>query len=491
MNFIHSTYTTQNLYLGKPEAEAENVNKQQNLSAFYEDFLNIEHQVRNGYFIISGRKGTGKSAYAWHLMALSENNENLYCNLVKKNDFNLEEIVQNLSGEQIKYESLFEWIILTRIVKLILDSKRGKSHHLIKAIADFYKKNAGFVDIDKYTVTEILTNKEVNFSPLKNNFGFFRSLFGSKSIKAPFYRMIQPLREVLQQIVSMPLLEDVEFYILFDDLDVNFKLYNENDCTMLMDLVRIVRRYNTEYFRDSAVRILILMRDDIADRLVGVDCDKNKIFNSYEHVISWYDHDMAQKDERNILLRRFINKRLAIAFKQLDIPYNIQDPWLTFVKEMDYEAKSSFKYILDHTFYIPRDLIMIFKDVGSKNMQLPLSHDDINSLLRDYSKMKRNEIEDELVALYTKEQIKSIFDSLKDVCNSWDANYSMVIDILKEHGLEESDFDNLLDYSLLIPIDKNGHMYFNYREKKMTNSYGDYMYNTPKILTLYFKSFEM
>ena len=489
MSLFKRTYTTRGLYIGKPEAEAENGGPIGKRQSFFEDFLDIDSQVKNGSFIISGRKGSGKSAYAGQLVAKARKDENLYCELVKRNDFDLEEAVQTLSKEEVKYEALFEWIILTRMVKLIIQSEIAKYHSLGRALEDFYHKNSGLVDIDQYVIAEVLSNQEVNFAPLKKSFGFFSRVFGTKSIKAPFYKMISPLREAVKDTLALPLFQNTQFYVLFDDLDVKFKLSREADRVMMMDLIRIVRRYNTEYFADIPATILVFIRDDIADRLGGVDCDKNKIFSSYGYDINWYDHDMAQKDENNVLLRQLINKRLRVAFTELNIPFDSTDPWKSFVLESENEYKSSFKYILDHTFYLPRDIITIFKDVGNKSLPLPLNHNDVNTLLKEYSKTKKSEIEDELFALYDEAQIKSIFNCLRDISSTWDPDYEQVLNIVQKNGLHAEDFQNMLDYSLVIPVDRKGHMYFNYREQKMSDDYGLYTFNTPKILSLYFKHF--
>lgn len=487
MGFLNKKYTTQGLYLGKPEAEAENVSQTQNLLAFFEDYQNISNSIEKGCFIITGRKGAGKSAYAGWLIEKSESEDMQYCSLIKKNEFDLETMIQSIPFEGLRFEALFEWIVLVRIVKLIIDSRIGNYLKEYRALTEFYNKNSGLVNIDRYVINEILANKEINFSPLKKNFGFISNILGTKSIKAPFFNMITPLRETIRKVLNMEIYANAKFYILFDDLDVKFKLSREKDKVMLMDLIRVARRYNTEYLKNTSAKILIFLRDDIGDRLEGVDCDKNKIFSSYEYCINWYEHNIALQDEKNIMLRKFINKRLSVGFKELGIPFNEEDPWLTFVAEDIKEQKSSFKYILDYTFYLPRDIITIFKNVGNKNLKLPLSHNDINILLREYSKIKKKELVDELVAIYEKEYIDNIFSFLKELNNGWNVSYSEALNLLEKHQLQIGDWQNLIDYCLLVPVDRNGHMFYNYREQVISEDFEKYTFRTPKILSLYFQ----
>lgn len=482
-------YTTRGLYIGKPEAEGETVKNGPSLLDFFEDYTHIEDNINRGCFIISGRKGSGKSAYAMWLYEKSKKNEELFTSIIRKNEFDIEAMIQAIpENNNIQFEALFEWLILVRLVKMILDSGQGAYLRQIKSLRDFYEKNSGYVNIDRYVITEILTNKEVNYSPLKRGFGFISKLLGTKSIKAPFYQMIEPLRRIICEILAMEIFKSISFYVLFDDLDVKFKLTNPRDRNMLMDLIRIVKRYTTDYFNELNANILLFIRDDIVDRLDGVDCDKNKIFGSYEYRINWYEHITARVNEQDILLRRFINRRLKKGFESKGIPFDSNDPWVSFVDESYNDEKTQFKYILDYTFYLPRDLMLIFKDIENKDLPLPLSHASINQLLREYSKRKVGEITDELVALYSQEEIGVILDLLRQIDDERDVDYNIIVDRLRENGLTQSVFKTLLDYNLLIPINKNtGYFYFNYRERELSGSDSEYAFTTPKVLSRFFQ----
>lgn len=482
-------YTTKGLYIGKPEAEGETTLSGLNLLDFFEDYTHIEENIQRGYFIVSGRKGSGKSAYAMWLHEKARQNEELYTSIIRKNEFDIEAIIQAIPGKDLKFEALFEWLILVRLVKMILETGQGKYLRQIKSLQDFYSKNSGYINIDKYVITEIVANKEVNFSPLKRDFGFISKVLGNKSIKAPFYQMIEPLRQIITEVLRMDIFKDIQFYVMFDDLDVKFKLSNSQDQMQLMDLIRISRRYTTEYLNGLNAKVIIFIRDDIAERLDGVDCDKNKIFESYDYRINWYEHATAKGNERQLMLRRFINRRLSKGFASLNIPYNTEDPWLSFVDESNNDKTTQFKYILDYTFYLPRDLMLIFKNIGNKDLRIPLSHEDINQLLKEYSKRKIGEIRDELLAVYENNFINLIFDTLRDINNGWDVEYNEVLDILRKYNLPTHTFITLIDYSLLVPVEKEtGYLYFNYREKELDGEWEQYTFRTPKVLSKYFQT---
>ena len=478
--------TTKGIYIGKPEAEAESINQHYGYSRLFRDYMNIDEKINNGCFIISGRKGAGKSAYANWLLEQSKSSETLFCSIFKKDELDLEKVINSPSDKPVQFDALFEWIILVRFVRMILDSNVGTYLSQYKALKDFYNKNSGLVEIDKYDISEILSDREINFSALKQHFGFF-SGFKSKMIKAPFYQMITPLRGTIKQMLSMDIYRERKFFVLFDDLDIGFKLQRENDRKMLLDLVRVSKRYNTDYLAGTSAKVLLFIRDDIANRLEGTDCDVNKIFSSYQFCINWYPYISGQRDLKQSLLRQFINQRIELAFKQKGYNCNKEDPWSSFVQEN--EQRGQFRYVLDHTFYTPRDLITIFKDIDSKDYSIPLSYKDLNILLREYSKIKKREIVDELVALYDKATIDELLGILKDVAASPEPfTYNDIITDLRNIGLDEEDLNTLVDYSLLVPVDKSGYKFFIYRNNTLSGKPSDYDYSVPKVLITYFST---
>ena len=274
---------------------------------------------------------------------------------------------------------------------------------------------------------------------------------------------------------------------MFDDLDVKFKLNRENDRKMLMDLIRIAKRYNTEYLHNSNARILLFVRDDVIDGLEGIEGgDVAKIFSSYEYRINWYVHDLACTDERNILLRKFINKRLAFMFKQKGWKFDELDPWQSFVASLDL-GKSSFKYVLDHTFYLPRDIVTIFSNIGKKDFKLPINQSNLYSLIKEYSFVKKKEIVDELVLNFDKKLVDNIFKVLAEL-SVGQKDYQELMEIFDEYELSHELFETLIEYNLIVPRGADGHLYFNYREQSAKHfNYKEFEYCLPKVLYMYFK----
>ena len=134
--------TTKGLYLGTPEAEGE-IREGQCLLDFFEDYMNVLGDITTEKFIISGRKGAGKSAIVKYLRDNSSEDKEMYSATVKPTDVDLEKAIQLSSEvEGDHYSQLYEWIILTKFVKMLLETYDVRSTPEYRALQQFQNKNS-------------------------------------------------------------------------------------------------------------------------------------------------------------------------------------------------------------------------------------------------------------------------------------------------------------------------------------------------------------
>lgn len=484
-----SGITSRWMDFGKPEAEGE----KEELREYFEDFLNINDAFEKGKFIITGRKGAGKSAYVQYLLNNSGEENELFCDVVTNEMIDLEKIIQSIPDDIVvnRDETIYEWIILTRFVKLILLNKSGINAEGFSALKKFEINNSGIANVEKWMVIEEhkKSGMTVDVSDLIEKFptAFSRETLKMKR-RAPFYSLIPALREIIRTMLSYEVYSNINFILVFDDLDVNFDLKNTQHKKRLISLLRITRKYNTQIFPNKNARVLNMLRDDIAMQLDGISPDKNKMFSSYEYNLNWYNSDDGP--EESSYLRRFINKRIRICFDRLNIKYLKKDPWVSLVENtpcFDYKDKTAFKYILDFTFYRPRDLVAFFNDIGEKKYNIPLQPQSIKTLLKNYLEWNITEIKDELSNLYTENEIERIFNVFNRMAipNS-KITYQNVCDLFKEEDLDENVIEKMLEYNFIIPKDENNYQYFSYRERPRINKNNDYYYSLPKCIYAYY-----
>ena len=418
---ISSKNTTKNFYLGSAEAEAETVeNSEVYLLDVFEDYFNIFEGLKSVRFIVLGRKGTGKSAIGRVLYSFAANNQggeaNFFCDFVKHGDIQLEQVVQiaEKNSSQITYRFLYEWIILIKLINLLLQNQSLLDENESRLLEKFLNKNSGFTSIDQQKAKEYIekNSSNVDVTYLKRFFkiAFQKELSTSKE-KAPFYELLPDLQKVVVELLKKDKnsANRSDYLLIFDDLDIDFDLNSKEKLLATIDLLRTTKDYNTEVFGNVQAKIILLMRDDIASELVKHAAkqsipmpDISKLFKSYAlEPLVWYEHDKYKYDENDLAIKKFINKRIVYSAKRLNMACNEEDPWSWLIAEDSFSSKqSSFKEILDFTFFRPRDLLLFFRTLPTYSFQIPLQYKNIESLKKKYLKDFMEEIESELSTTY-------------------------------------------------------------------------------------------
>ena len=466
--------TTKGFCIGIPEAEAEATTASIKLDSLFVDYFDVLKQLNNEKFIVLGRKGTGKSAIGEYILSLAKDEPNMFCDFVKKDDVDIEKIVQIGKNEGIEIERglLYKWIILTKFVTLFTENQALSDYRGMNYLKDFIKKSRGFINIRNYDVKEIIKEYgiSVNIEYLKRFLcvsGYGKNQY--KYEKADFYKLIPDLEQVVVNILKED--KDNQYIVMFDDLDINLKLNNQDSIATLADLIRTVKYFNNDVFARNSIesKIIIFLRTDIQKHLV-YSADMPKIFSSYATELRWYE-DIFRNNELKLLLRKFINKRIQINFQKNHLTIeNENDPWTSFIDESSFHfEKTGFKHIIDHTFFRPRDLILFFKDIDRLELKLPISCSDVNNVLMErYAREMINDIKGELSINYSDEEIEGIFDALRNSFGVYRKTFkhSTLVEELKSNGLTDTMkvISDLFDYSLIGNYDDDGNVEFKYRE---------------------------
>ncbi|MGI2820060.1 P-loop ATPase, Sll1717 family [Vibrio fluvialis] len=481
------------VFLGAPEAEAEaGYNSQMPLDSVYKDYCGLIPGLAHERFLVVGRKGTGKSAFAEHICSIAKNEPNMFAKFIRQSDVSLEGIVQSglENGYELEKENLYKWLILTNILKLFSDNYAAKESNDYILLEQFLKRNSGYIDVRESEVKELVKKQgfDVNISYLKR---FFTSKLNRsieiKQEKAPFYKLIPHLMEVLVKVLTSPYeKENKNSYVLFfDDLDIGFDAQNPSSIDSLVSLIRVSKEINNELFSKNSIdaKVVLLLRDDISKRIAALKTDTAKIFSSYSVDINWYQDEYTIKDSDNDLyIKKFINDRIKYSFKEENLDCDKFDPWSSLVEEPfknngDYN-KSSFKYILDHTFFRPRDLLLFFKPLSLHAYNLPLNKRDINQLIGLYCEEVINELKNELSCFYTPSEVSGIFSSFGCIFSesqkskgNTSISYKEAVKIINEHCSTvsaETLLKDMFERSLIGSVAPNGHFYFKHREPRTT-----------------------
>lgn len=359
---------------------------------------------------------------------------------------------------------------------LITQNQKLQNSKEIANLRKFIEKNRGFIDIRKNEIKEIIHEKGTNIK-LEYFKRFYAATFNKKIAikeeKAQFFKLIPYLEESIVKILT----NDCEnnYVLLFDDLDIGYYRKSQTNINILSDLLRIAKYYNNEIFGRNSLcsKIIILLRNDIAKHL-RFNADTAKIFASYAVELNWYE-DVYRLQENNLKLKQFINKRIACNFDKRGLEYIKDKPWESFIDEMDFlpwkngNNKSSFKYIIDHTFFRPRDLILFFKDIDKYKFPIPISRTNINVLIGKYANQMILEIQNELTAIFSDKEIGIIINILRQFQDKRPFSYQTLVAYLENSGFEDNSneiIDELFYYSLIGNINDNNEVKFKFRERE-------------------------
>jgi cytidylate kinase len=472
---VTNSDTTVNFFLGAPEAEAESImSSRMHLNDVFEDFLDVFPQLETEKFIITGRKGCGKSAIAEQLHFETSKNANFFCDFIKKSDIDIEKISQIAKehDNEISQELLIEWIILIKFTNQLIENQLLENQKEISDLKVFLKKNSGFVDIKSNQINEVINSGgyEVQTEYFKR---FLTAKYGNKydikSSKAPFYKLIPHLKQTVKDLFQNHLNKNNEYVLIFDDLDIGFNSKNTENINSLLNIIRVVKDYNITFFGKHAInaKIILLLRDDISNCLLNVDADPAKTFSSYEIVLKWYEYNNSKKNEDNLKIKQFINKRIKLNFEHNNISFDESKPWESLIQDDESYSVSSFKYVIDHTLIRPRDLLLFFKPLSEFKFQIPLKKQDINTLIGKYSIEFAKEIRNELAAHYKPSDIDSIFSAFNNCVND-NVTYKIFIYELDKYQFSE-DKDKLLsllfDLSIIGNVIDGSKTYFKHWEQ--------------------------
>lgn len=457
-NYLKGNNKTNRLSLGSPEAEAESLyNSSIPLCEVYEDYDNLMDQLTHEKFIVIGRKGCGKSAFAEYVFDLASKEANLFCEFIKKNDTNLEKIVQIGIEENhpIERENLFKWIIYTKLLKLISSNEKLSSYADYEQLRQFIRKNRGFIDIKESEVKELIRKDgfEINIEPFKK---YFNSKLSKqleiRQTKAPFYKILPHLEEVILKLLASD--GENSYVIFFDDLDIEFSIKNQSSIDSILSLLRVCKYINNDIFGKSTanVKVIILLRDDIENHLSNINpqADTAKIFSSYACRINWFQNEFNSPDKEDELnIKKFINKRIIYAFNKAGLPIKTSDPWKSLINSKG--DQSSFRYIITHTLFRPRDLLLFFLPLQTGAYSYPLKQSDLYTLFGNYAEELAKELTNELSAFYDGKEIKLIYSAVGEISSKDSCPYEEAKTIIeKTCKLDGSEIlERLFDRSII------------------------------------------
>lgn len=441
MNKGEKMLTVKDIYIGKPDAKDEIIS--QKSDEFLKTFVvppnfKFEDLIDGDKIFINGYKGTGKTALLLYLDAKCKEIDEMTCSsfvLFKTQYGNIQKLgLENISKNIIKtigidkdvldnetdFEYIWKWIVFKQIIddnnenngaifkednnwdkftKIIGSIMSGKGTRSFFRMPNKVKLGIGYSFNNTNTTSTVNPELELNFNSANN-----------LELYTKFISLIDSAEEVFYTLERT----DIPYYIFVDELEA---FYADNsvlkrDLTMIRDLIITIKNINNLFISSGfkKTKIVCSIRTEIVNSILRFIPTKeiNKIISGYECPLVWnysntnsYTHPIFKIWLRRIELSE---NNVGNYFKSDKDIYN---KW--FCSEVD--GTSTITYVLNNTWNKPRDIVRFLNSTKStlysdREVYTP---GIFHSSLSEYSQESLKEIKEELNALYTPQELDTIF----------------------------------------------------------------------------------
>lgn len=356
-----------------------------NIDASKDNLLNDETFVqtkcykevlKDENFLIVGRKGVGKTAFAkmipikeknsgkWSYIHLAGSPE-IYFNDLER-DFSGNELLKSISSSDFMYQ-LWEHFILESCMKIALRLLSKSPYYENSATIYNYLKSINQADLDKISTMSSFFSGMVEMMMPAIEAGGFKLSTGSGEKIREYFNSKHSYNSATEALSD--LLKENNFSILFliDDIDENLTR-NSNEVIVedfVVQLLNVVTDLNYKYLNNkdtsygSGISAKAFIPTDIYSWL---DLRHEDKFRSNKYELTWTD------DEMRIMLARRIAELCRLGNMPLDIV--MKKYFGECIYDIYGKPRDVFTYMIENTFGRPRDIMNIYKrlkDILGKN----------------------------------------------------------------------------------------------------------------------------
>ncbi|ARU63096.1 hypothetical protein CBW65_20525 [Tumebacillus avium] len=407
-------------------------------SAFY-DPTNIIDQLINGYkFLLSGRKGTGKTAFASKLRLISDSDPLVNCKYRNLNEFQFK-IFYKLGSVDLTGGSRFltPWklMLLLEVMSEIRDIEIGYNPDFDKLYTSL--KNYGLLGTDDISRVVRTVSKKGFRIPIPKLGELINGSYEQETVLTSLDSIVDTMLDVISTLE----LNESKILIVIDGLDDSLR-GKDRQLDTVSGLIRAANLLNKHFSRNEInVKFIVLVRPDVL--ALCTDTDLNKILRDSKLDLKWY------RDVRNPLnsdLMQLVKLRFANAGNREIEAIS----WYDFFPKI-VNGNDSWQFVLEHTLLRPRDVLQFLIECKSLYPDhTSLSEQETKAVLANYSEgYFLGELLNELVGFLHDRTIRSLpgllaemeggsftSDMWKDACKNYDLeeNPRIILALLFDSG---------------------------------------------------------
>lgn len=413
-----------NIFVGDPDGLLE-ARQDKFANYFYNKNKKYEELKENkNKFIVTGRKGTGKTLLAKYYEKQVQN-EGIVSEYIDKEKVLFCQLQSIGNGEIPARErgTFITYAILNEIAKLICKNKGNilkkvtifRRFHVRRMIRELQNRidKDSLLNFEKSSYNNSISSTLEGKLKAKATDSEVKSAISENVeetyMKSPYYRNVEEMKKEI-----FALLNYCPITIIIDDLDEydeKVKI-NNNFAKFLSKFIEITYKLNIEIQEISNVsKIILLFRSDLFGFLHNQSTNLNKYVVNSQVILNWLKNSNTSQPEQHILMDMIFNK-MRNSCPDLAQKSNLELFTQLFPKKI--KGKEPLKYLLNFSHGRPRDIVNLLNKIISKYPEEQcFTNEMFIDVEQEYSKNFCNELRNEMSLYYDSEYITSCFDVLK------------------------------------------------------------------------------
>ncbi len=398
---------------------------------FYEfPNVNMEKLMDGSTYYIRGNKGTGKTMLLKYLEAKisaiptnrtvfirfkkdvnEEERNQLKRSSLPTNSF--EEIIEKDIPNDNTIDSVIAWEVY--LIKVIVNRLNKDKYGVFERNDDNWKKlekllNALYGESAFSKIQTILPKVkkgavEINVKDIaKLNLEF--EWVDESNHRVKFSSLANTIIDLFSNLKPE---SDHKVYIMIDELELSLKKNKsfERDITLIRDLIRAIQ-YLSEVSKVHKYNVYLLcaLRNEVYRHVVSKGYELNKPINDFGVEILW---QQKGGDIKKHPLLGMLEKRIHYSEKEkgLNLTPDIWEEY--FSATINNERIPTTTYILNQTWFKPRDIIRMFRLIQNlKGNKKIIDQEVFDAINGEYAKESWTEFEEELMAVYSDKEVEGI-----------------------------------------------------------------------------------
>lgn len=476
-------YKLSDISLGQANGETESANSKF-IDMFYTGNNKYNELLDKNKFIISGRKGTGKTVLAKYFIMCSEQADPLLVtNYTKLKNVGIHELIE-FGDKKIDRKNMFyfqRFLIYKEIASSLVNKKKKLKDFNFKLLSYLkylnrysklkktfnlkYKNRDLFeiVELQKREITTVTDSGNLSAGNGEISSGSEHQSYRGETKKVKeFYKLVDYFEEMLMKVLNY-----VNAIMIIDDLDDYFIDDKGEMIRYLIDIVNNVHDINMNCLsRSKNSRCILLLRNDVIDSFASRDANIQKVLSDCQVKLEWLEDHNGLK---NMLGNKILNSNSI--FKNCTIN-ELTNYYFPIAKSKGKRKGKSFVVeAMSYGFGRPRDIIMLLNIIISDNSEEEgFTFDMIKKAQSKYSKDFIAEIKNEMNFHFEAEYIEMLFKVLAEFKKTR-FNFSEFEEFLKQYSYDDKPLEAIEILDNMYKFGIVGYLPIGYSNKYYSWSY--------------------